>query len=75
MSAPPAPSDPVAAPKQLAAWTRTLPQMEGLTAALIELGAPSPDLTWEQVGPVHARFTLVRRELEKMIKQMREINK
>lgn len=61
--------------KQRAAWNRSLPQLEGLVAGLVELGPPSPGLTWEQVGPTHARLMAVRRELEKIIKQMRESNK
>lgn len=71
-----APPTPSAQPsRQLAAWEKALPQLEGLTAGLIELGPPNPELTWDQVGPVHTRLMVVRRELEKMIKQMRESNK
>lgn len=66
------PSAPAA--RQVAAWSRSLPQMEGLLAGLVELGSPHTSLTWEQVGPVHARLSAVRRELERMIKQMRENN-
>lgn len=62
------------AARQLTAWAKSLPQMEGLLAGLTELGPPNTDLTWEQVGPVHTRLMAVRRELEKMIKQMRESN-
>jgi len=69
----PATSAPAA--RQIAAWERALPQLEGLTTGLIELGKPSPELTWDQVGPVHARLKLVRRELEKMINQMKESSK
>jgi len=49
-------------------------KMEGLTAGLIELGPPNPGLTWDLVEPVHARLMAVRRDLEKIIKQMRESN-
>jgi hypothetical protein len=48
--------------------------MEGLVAGLVELGPPNAELTWEQVGPVHARLSAIRRDLEKMIKQMKELN-
>lgn len=68
------PVEPAAAVRQTGAWARSLPQLEGLVAGLIELGPPNPELTWEQVGPVHARLTAVRREMEKMIRQMKEIN-
>lgn len=67
--------DPASAARQRAAWDRCLPQMEGLVAGLVELGPPNAELTWEQVGPVHARLMFVRRELEKIIKQMRETNR
>lgn len=60
------------AAKQLASWERTLPQMEGLVAGLVELGPPNDTLTWEQVGPVCARLAALRRSLESTIKQMRE---
>jgi hypothetical protein len=66
------PIEPATAARQVAAWSRSLPQMEGLVAGLVELGAPNAELTWEQVGPVHARLMAVRRELEKIIKQMKE---
>lgn len=59
---------------QLAAWGRSLPTMEGLVSALVELGPPNAELTWEQVGPTHARLSAIRRHLEKMIKQMKETN-
>lgn len=72
---PPAPTDPAPAAKQLAAWARAIPQMEGLMAGLVELGPPHPDLTWDQVGPVHASLAAIRREMEKIIKKMREIEK
>lgn len=62
------------AARQRAAWDRSLPQMEGLVAGLIELGPPNAELTWEQVGPVAARLAAVRRDLEKIIKKMRENN-
>jgi hypothetical protein len=61
--------------RQLAAWSRSLPQMEGLVSGLVELGPPNAELTWEQVGSVHARLAAVRRDLEKMIKQMKERSK
>jgi hypothetical protein len=60
------------ASRQRAAWDRSMPQLEGLVAGLSELGPPSPDLTWDQVGPVHARLMKIRRDLEKIIKNMRE---
>lgn len=66
---------PAAARLQRTAWDRSLPQMEGLVAGLVELGPPNADLTWEQVGPVHARLMSVRRDLEKIINKMRENNK
>jgi len=65
------PSAPVPATKQLAAWSQSLPMLEGLVSGLVELGAPSDELTWDQVGPVHTRLSVVRRELEKMIKQLK----
>lgn len=64
--------EPAPASQQLQAWGRSLPQMEGLTAGLVGLGAPNPDLTWEQVGPVVTRLAAIRRDLEKIIKQMRK---
>jgi hypothetical protein len=70
-----APVASVGAAKQRAAWNKALPQLEGLISGLIELGPPNPKLTWEQVGPVHARLSAARRELEKMIKQMKETSK
>ena len=60
------------AAKQRAAWDRSLPQLEGVTAGLVELGPPNADLTWEQVGPVHARLMKVRRDLEVIIRKMKE---
>jgi hypothetical protein len=68
------PAVPAAARVQRAAWDRSLPQMEGLVAGLAELGPPNAELTWEQVAPVYARLSAVRRDIEKMIKKMREIN-
>lgn len=65
-------AEPAPAARQLAAWSKSLPQMEGLAAGLIELGPPNSDLTWDQVGPVRTRLMAVRRELEKIINQMRE---
>jgi len=62
------------AAKQISAWDRALPPLQGLISGLSELGPPSRDLTWEQVGPVHAQLSYARRELEKMIKQMKEIS-
>lgn len=62
------------AARQRAAWDRSLPQMEGLIAGLVELGPPNAELTWVEVGPVHGRLMAARRELEKMIKQMKEIS-
>lgn len=69
------PAEPLPAAKQIATWNRTLPQLEGLLVGLIEQGAPNSDLTWEQVGPVHTRLKLVRRELEKIINGLKEIDK
>lgn len=63
-----------AADRQQAAWDRALPQLEGIVAGLMELGPANPELTWQQVGPVHTRLSAVRRDLEKMIKQMRGTN-
>lgn len=64
--------DPAPGRAQIAAWDRSLPQLEGLTAGLTALGPPSADLTWDQVEPAYARLMAVRRDLEKIIKQMRE---
>jgi hypothetical protein len=72
---PVAPIESAASARQVAAWERALPQMEGLTAGLVELGPPNAGLTWEHVGPVYTRLMAVRRELEKIIKQMRETNR
>jgi hypothetical protein len=66
--------EPAPAARQLTAWSKSLPQMEGLVAGLVELGPPNAELTWEQIAPAHTRLTAVRRELEKMIKQMKERN-
>lgn len=63
------------AARQRAVWAKALPQMEGLVAGLAELGPPNPGLTWEQAGPVHARLSAIRRDLEKMIRQMKETSK
>lgn len=71
----PKPIEPASAAKQLAAWDRALPELEGITAGLTGLGRPNSDLTWEQVGPVCARLAAVRRSLEVTIKQMRESSK
>jgi hypothetical protein len=68
------PAEAAPAARQQAAWGKSLPQMEGLVAGLVELGPPNAELTWEQVGPVHARLAAIRRDLEKMIKQMKELN-
>lgn len=69
------PAAPQPATRQLATWDRTLPQLEGLLVGLIEQGAPNPDLTWDQVGPVHTRLKAVRRELEKIINGLKETSK
>lgn len=66
--------DPAPAARQLTAWDKSLPQMEGLVAGLIELGPPNAELTWAQVAPAHTRLMAVRRELEKIIKQMKGHN-
>jgi hypothetical protein len=71
---PPAAVPSAPAAKQVTAWERALPQLEGLTAGLVELGPTSPDLAWEQIGPVCARLSAVRRDLEKIIRQMKESN-
>jgi hypothetical protein len=63
---------PAASARQVAAWDRCLPQLEGLLAGLRELGPPNPGLTWGLVAPVHARLTTVRHDLDKIIRQMRE---
>lgn len=68
------PVEVVPAARQLAAWSRSLPQLEGLTAGLVELGPPNPDLTWDQIGPVVAQLSTVRRSLEKIIKNMKKEN-
>jgi ParB family transcriptional regulator, chromosome partitioning protein len=73
--APAPPGAAMPAARQAAAWAKAVPQLEGLAAGLAELGPPNPEFTWEQVGPVHARLAAVRRELEKIIKQMRETHK
>lgn len=67
--------EPAPATRQLTAWEKSLPQLEGLVAGLIELGPPNADLTWDQVGPVHARLKAARRDLEKIINKMRETNR
>lgn len=71
----PAGTEPASAGRQQTAWNKSLPQMEGLIAGLVELGPPNAELTWEQVERVYTRLAVIRRELEKMIKQMRETNK
>jgi hypothetical protein len=71
----PVPVEAADAARQRLAWARSLPQLEGLVSGLVELGPPNAELTWDEVGPVHTRLAAVRRELEKMIKQMREHNK
>lgn len=71
----PVATSPVDVPKQLATWEKSLPQLEGLTAGLVGLGPIDPSLPWDQVAPIHTRLMAVRRDLEKMIKQMRENNK
>lgn len=67
-----APIPPAAAARQLAAWDRSLPQLEGIVAGLVELGTPNPDLTPEQIAPARERLASIRRDIEKMIKSMRE---
>lgn len=74
-AAPPPSVEPERAAAQLAVWERSLPTMEGLVAGLVELGPPNPELNWDQVGPVWARLSTVRRSLEQIIKQMKEIGK
>lgn len=71
---PPAEIESAPAVRQLTGWDRSLPQLEGLIAGLIELGPPNPDLTWAQVSPVVDRLAAVRRNTEKLIKKMRESN-
>lgn len=68
---PPAPRVPAAAAKQLTAWDRVLPALEGLVVGLTELGPPNPALTWDQVGPVRTRLMASRRAMEQIIKQMK----
>lgn len=69
---PAAVTDPAPAAQQRAAWSRALPQLDGLLAGLIELGPPHPSLGWEEVGPVRTRLMAARREIEKMINNMKE---
>lgn len=64
---------PAAAAKQLQAWEKALPLLEGVVAGMVELGPPNPELTWNQVGPVHTRLAAVRRTLEQQIKKMKEL--
>lgn len=71
---PPVQRDPAPAKRQHEAYERALPQLEGLMVGLVELGAPHPDLTWEAIGPWHARLAAVRREMERIIRQMKERN-
>lgn len=66
--------DPAPAAKQRQGWDRALPQLEGLVDGLTELGPPNPALTWDQVGPVHARLMAVRRNMEKIINQMKKVS-
>lgn len=68
------PTATVSAARQRAMWDRSLPQLEGLVSGLTELGTPNPALTWNEVGPVHARLMKARRDLEKIIKNYREIS-
>lgn len=77
ISVPRPPTPPVSADaaRQVAAWARSMPQMAGLSAGLVELGPPNTELTWDQVEPVYKQLMVVRRELEQIIKQMRESNK
>lgn len=67
-----APIESAPAPRQRAAWERSLPQLEGLIAGLSELGPPNSELSWDQVGPVHARLKKIRRDMEKIINNMKE---
>lgn len=64
----------VSSSKQLTALDKALPLMEGAMQGLTALGAIHKDLTWEQVGPYHARLRRIRRDMEKMINQMREFS-
>lgn len=63
----------VSAEKQLSALGSAAAHLSGITAGAKALGPISKELTWEQIGPVHAQFSAVRRDLEQMIKQMKEI--
>lgn len=66
------PTEPASPAKQRASWDRILPQLEGLTDGLTQLGTPNPGLTSEQVAPVHARLMKIRRDIEKVINGMKE---
>lgn len=59
------------AQRQIDAYTKAASTMTGLIAGMVELGPPNEELTWDQIGPWYAQFCDVRRELEKMIKQMK----
>lgn len=69
----PVKSAPVA--EQLAAWERALPRMEGLVLGLTELGPPNAAVPPEHIVPVLDRLKVVRRNIEKIINQMRETTK
>jgi len=69
------PAEPAPADKQIAAWEKALPLLEGTVGGLVGLGPTHPDLTWDQIGPVRTRLSAVRRELERIIRQMKETNK
>lgn len=60
--------------EQIAAWNRSLPVLEGLIDGLLRLGPPHEDLDWNQLGPVSNRLSAARRELEKIIRKMKEQN-
>lgn len=68
-------TEPAPAAQQLAAWARAMPQLEGLTSGLIELGPPNTALTWDQVGPVHTQLKAIRRGIEQIINGMKETSK
>lgn len=63
---------PAAAEKQVAAFVKAAATMSGVMDGLAALGPVHSSLTWEQVASSCAQFARVRRELEKLIKQMRE---
>lgn len=71
---PPPPVEQVPASKQVAAWEKTLPTLEGMVAGLVALGPFAAELGWAEIGPIHARLSVIRREMEKMIRTMKEKN-